>query len=129
MEFYKILEEIMEEKQMNIPEVARACGLSDGTVRSIMVRKSKNVSLEVAFKLADGLGVSLERLNGMQEQKKAPETVETETGDKSISVQELTKMLVEYGFVKDNQDISDKDLRFFLSVGEAIRSWLANRQD
>lgn len=64
MDFYKTLEEIMREKNMSIPEVARACGLSDGTVRSIVVRKSQNVSLEVAFKLSAGLGVSLERLNG-----------------------------------------------------------------
>lgn len=64
MDFYKTLEEIMREKNMSIPEVARACGLSDGTVRSIVTRKSQTVSLEVAFKLSAGLGVSLERLNG-----------------------------------------------------------------
>ena len=64
MDFYKTLEEIMREKNMSIPEVARACGLSDGTVRSIIARKSQTVSLEVAFKLSAGLGVSLERLNG-----------------------------------------------------------------
>lgn len=64
MDFYKTLEEIMRERNMSIPEVARACGLSDGTIRSIIVRKSQNVSLEVAFKLSAGLGVSLERLNG-----------------------------------------------------------------
>lgn len=64
MDFYKTLEEIMREKNMSIPEVARACGLSDGTVRSIVARKSQTVSLEVAFKLSAGLGVSLERLNG-----------------------------------------------------------------
>ena len=64
MDFYKILEEIMSEKDMSIPDVARACGLSDGTVRSIVARKSQTVSLEVAFKLSSGLNISLERLNG-----------------------------------------------------------------
>ena len=67
MEFYKILQEIMSEKGVNIPTVARMCGLSDGTVRSIIARKQKNVALEVAFKLSSGLGVTLERLNGMPE--------------------------------------------------------------
>lgn len=64
MEFYKILESIMKEKDMGIPDVARACGLSDSTVRSIIDRKAKNVTLEVAFKMQRGLNVSLERLNG-----------------------------------------------------------------
>ena len=64
MDFYKVLEEIMSEKDMSIPDVARACGLSDGTVRSIVARKSQTVSLEVAFKLSSGLNISLERLNG-----------------------------------------------------------------
>lgn len=64
MEFYQILQEIMDEKGFKIPDVARACGLSDATVRSMITRKAKSVTLEVAFKLSAGLGVSLERLNG-----------------------------------------------------------------
>ena len=71
MEFYKILTDIMEEQKLNIPTVARMCGLSDGTVRSIIVRKQKNVALEVAFKLSRGLNVSLERLNGMDDNSEA----------------------------------------------------------
>lgn len=67
MEFYKILQDIMTEKQMGIPDIARACGLSDSTVRSIIDRKAKNVTLEVAFKMQRGLGVTLERLNGEEE--------------------------------------------------------------
>ena len=70
MEFYKILESILNERGMSIAEASRVCGLTDSTLRSIIQRKSKNVSLDVAFKIADGLGVSLYRLNGMPE----PET-------------------------------------------------------
>lgn len=67
MEIYKVLQEIMDEKSLSIPEIARLCNLSDSTVRAIMVRKSKSVALEVAFKLSKGLNVSLERLNGETE--------------------------------------------------------------
>ena len=67
MDFYLILQKIMEERGFNIPTVARMCGLSDGTVRSMISRQQKNVALEVAFKLSKGLGVSLERLNGIEE--------------------------------------------------------------
>ncbi|SCJ08450.1 Uncharacterised protein [uncultured Clostridium sp.] len=64
MDFYQILLEIMEEKSFSIPDVSRATGLSDSTIRSIISRKTKKVSLDVAFKMYKGLGVSLERLNG-----------------------------------------------------------------
>ncbi len=64
MEFYKTLQAIMDEKHLNIPEVARRSGLTDSTVRSILSRKNKSVALDVAFKLSKGLDISLECLNG-----------------------------------------------------------------
>lgn len=76
MEFYEILQGILDERGLNVSEAARMCGLPDGTVRSIFVRKQKNVALEVAFKLSAGLGVSLERLNGLPEKDAAKPTPE-----------------------------------------------------
>lgn len=78
MEFYEILLAIMEEKRMSIPAVASACGLTDSTVRSIIQRKQKRVSLDVAFKMQEGLGVSLQRLNGETEKSPAPEKTSAE---------------------------------------------------
>lgn len=64
MEFYQLLQNIMEKKSLRIADVARISGLSDSTVRSILTRRSKTVALDVAFKLAKGLGVTPEYLNG-----------------------------------------------------------------
>lgn len=69
MDFYKILLSIMDERNLSIPDISRSTGLSDSTIRSIISRKTKKVSLEVAFKLSKGLDVSLERLNGDDELK------------------------------------------------------------
>lgn len=82
MEFYEILLAIMEEKRMSIPAVASACGLTDSTVRSIIQRKQKRVSLDVAFKMQEGLGVSLQRLNGETEKSHAHE--KTSAGDERL---------------------------------------------
>lgn len=76
----------MEEKQINIPTVARMCGLSDGTVRSIFARKQKKVALEVAFKLSEGLGVSLERLNGMPERTDSQKTLPFDLSPDEIEI-------------------------------------------
>ena len=43
MEFYEILSEIMEEKNMSIADVAKKCNLTDSTVRSIIDRKQKKI--------------------------------------------------------------------------------------
>ena len=83
MDFYEILLDIMAEKQLSIPAVATACGLTDSTVRSIITRQQKRVSLDIAFKLKDGLGVSLERLNG--ETEKSPAPADADTGDKRLN--------------------------------------------
>lgn len=67
MEIYKILAKIMEERQLKIADVARICNLPDSTVRGIETRKQSKIALDIAFKLSEGLGVSLEYLNGMPE--------------------------------------------------------------
>lgn len=67
---YEILQSIMDERELSIAETARICNLPDSTVRGIITRKQKSIALEVAFKLSNGLGVSLEYLNG--DNKKAP---------------------------------------------------------
>lgn len=64
MFFYEILENIMDEKSLKVSDVAKLSNLTDSTVRSMITRKNKTVSLEVAFKLSKGLNVSLEELNG-----------------------------------------------------------------
>ena len=65
-DFYLVFEELQKAKGLKIAEIARICGLPDTTVRGIIPRKQKDVSLSVAFALSEGLGVSLEYLNGME---------------------------------------------------------------
>lgn len=108
MDFYKILEDIMNEKNMGIPDVARACGLSDSTVRSIIDRKAKNVTLEVAFKMQRGLNVSLERLNG---EKSEPTPV---SEDRLID--KLDAQLIDSA-----RDLTDDQKRFLLAQIKTLR--------
>lgn len=66
MYFYEILQKIMSEQDLTIADVAHLAELPDSTVRSIMNRKSKTVSLDVAFKLAEGLEIPIEYLAGKE---------------------------------------------------------------
>ncbi len=91
MEFYEILSEIMEEKNMSIADVAKKCNLTDSTVRSIIDRKQKKIALNIAFKLSDGLQISLERLNGIPEKK------HTNLSPKTIEIAKKYESLDKYG--------------------------------
>ena len=55
MEFYKVLLQIMEDRSLSIPDIARSCGLSDSTIRSVINRKQKSVALAVASITAPNL--------------------------------------------------------------------------
>lgn len=112
MDFYLILQEIMDEKGLNIPSVARLCNLSDGTIRSAIVRKQKNVALEVAFKLSKGLNVSLERLNGMPEpkfQKKNPG---------NLSPEEMQIAMAYHRASEDDRAVVNAALRKYIETGK-----------
>ena len=58
MEIYKIISDIMRNQNLSVADIAKKSNLPDSTVRGIVTRKQKNIALEVAFKLSQGLGVS-----------------------------------------------------------------------
>lgn len=127
MEFYKVLEKIMKSKDLTIPEVARLCNLSDSTVRSIFTRKQKTVALNIAFKIADGLCIPLEVLNGkeiteaiVENTKKLDE--DTRSGKiiwKKVSHQEVQKLTQE----TDNFISTDSITKSSMSIGENIKKY------
>ena len=55
MEIYKIISDIMRNQNLSVADIAKKSNLPDSTVRGIVTRKQKNIALEVAFKLSQGL--------------------------------------------------------------------------
>lgn len=86
MDVYETLLDVMGYEGLSIAQVAKKCGLPDSTVRGITTRKQKTVTLDVAYKLSEGLGISLERLNGMEEssENKEKSYYETHATDKEF---------------------------------------------
>lgn len=90
MFLYEILENIMNEKSLKVSDIAKLTNLTDSTIRSIIKRKSKTVSLEVAFKLSKGLNVSLERLNGEDVSQETTYNKFTKSEKKTLSSEDET---------------------------------------
>lgn len=120
---YEILARIMDQRKLSVANVAKMSGLPDSTVRGIITRKQKKVSLDVAFKLSDGLGISLEELHGMQSAAQAPSQPED-----AVSREELHSFLVAAGFVSERRQLSDADLAFLSGVIDIINAWFANHK-
>jgi transcriptional regulator with XRE-family HTH domain len=119
MEFYKVLQEIMITRDLSIPEIARLSGLSDGTLRSAIVRKQKNVALDVAFKLSRGLGVSLEYLNtGVQ----STPAEQSPAGSLALAPAEIAFLEKYRALTPDSQSRVDNCLSFeYKQLGDEVK--------
>ena len=128
MAVYEILEEVAQKRNLSIADISKICNLPDSTVRGIFRRKQETIALEVAFKISDGLGISLERLNGMPEKspikcdtenahpnlddsnivsKNSPGAAEAEPGEDAIKLYNyINQGLVSLGFIwEDDAEI------------------------
>ncbi len=126
MEIYKVIEGIMEEQNLSIAEIARRSNLPDSTVRGIITRKQKTVALDVAFKLADGLNVSLLTLNG--ENEKAPAIQQEPSREEDITIEQSTRLLVGLGFINEGEQLSDRDLAFLSGVIDILDAYFEGRK-
>ena len=84
MEIYKILLEIMESRKLSVANISKLCDIPDSTVRGIIKREQKTVALDVAYKLSDGLNVSLEYLNGLPDRTPQSSTTQSVSEFESI---------------------------------------------
>lgn len=95
LEIYKILQSIMDERQLSVAEVAHLCDMPDSTVRGIISRKQKSIALEVAFKLSKGLNISLAALNGEKESQIQVSVAELRHIQKYRTLDEYGKEMVD----------------------------------
>lgn len=62
--FYKIFIDVTAKMGLDIPGIVRVTGLTDGQVRTIILRRLKDAPLPLALQLSDMLGVPLEVWGG-----------------------------------------------------------------
>lgn len=136
MAIYKTLEEIMRERDISIADVARICNLPDSTVRGIIRRKQEHIALDVAFRLSDGLNVSLERLNGLPEKEppipqkeKAPSYSEEAVNPGDLKLfDKLMDSMLEAGFIRTGQDITSTQAEVLIAVCRILNATFQDGQ-
>lgn len=113
IEIYKILKKVMEDRDLSVANIAKICDLPDSTVRGIIKRKQNTVALDVAFKLADGLNVSLEYLNGLATENQKNATTPSEND-----------YLEKFQFIEKHSPEGAKTLQYILERELAIAKHL-----
>lgn len=124
-EFYKIMMDIMDEKDLNIPDFAQACNLSDREVRSIIIRHSKTAPLDIALKISSAFNIPLEYLNGDTPRPATQKLIVNETSSDESRLLDLYRKMnsegqervIEYAedlvaggrYIKSNKTVMDKE--------------------
>ena len=125
MEFNALLKKSRVEHGMTQQQVADKIGIDKSTYCGYETGKRQPDPRRIV-QIAKALGVS-PNVFFDSENEKTP-IPSTEGMGEKISVDELTDILLKLGFITQDEDLSDSDLRFLISVGEVIRSWFAKKE-
>lgn len=110
---------------MTIDELAEKSGVPKGTLTKIICGITKAPTLDNMKSIARALGKTLADFDDLPiDAKNPPAPVGTGTGGK-ISAERVEAMLIELGYIKPGDDLTDADLRFLMTTGEIIRAWFA----
>lgn len=84
------------------------------------------------IKIASKFGVSTDYILGLENEETPPNPGapdQEEPEKKTISVDALEHMLIEFGFIKPGEDLSDVDLKFLLAVGQIVEAWFRKGEE
>lgn len=99
MTFSQMLKKLMEERNLKTSDLSHATGIPYSTLDSILKRDTKHVKLEIAFKLAEYFGSTLEALVGNRLVRQQPVRLE----HKGVRIPVLYKVSgLKSDYVKEN---------------------------
>nr|DAV16815.1 MAG TPA: Helix-turn-helix XRE-family like protein [Caudoviricetes sp.] len=120
------LKEMKQKSGMTTIQIAAGAGVPRPTLEKIFSGETKDPRLPTMQKVVHFLGYTLEDLYKDQKEN-PPAPSEDEEGE--LTVDEVISAFVSAGLVSKNQDLTDEDLRFFISIIDAIDSWFSQRNN
>ena len=110
-----------------------AIGIPYSTLDSVFKRGVTNAGIGTMLKVFSALDLDIESIQTEELKRRSPETKRTPalpSGGTGVRVdpEKLQDMLIEFGFIKHGEDLSDSDLRFLFYIGEIISAWFAEKE-
>lgn len=118
------IKKMREKIGMTQAELGEKIGVS-GVAIMRYEKDLREPNINTLQKIASALDVPVTQLLPLDEtEKEKPPTPSNDgaEGDK-VSEDAVEQALIQAGFIKPGQDLSDEDLKFLLSVGETIKAW------
>ena len=110
-----------------------AIGIPYSTLDSVFKRGVTNAGIGTMLKVFSALDLDIESIQTEELKRRSPETKRTPappSGGTGVRVdpEKLQDMLIEFGFIKHGEDLSDSDFRFLFYIGEIISAWIAEKE-
>ena len=121
-----IINQIKKAKGITNQELSERTGLAISTIDKITSGINDNPKLNTLLAICDALEVTLDDLVPAKIPPHAWESTHEEDG--KLSVEEVINAFVASGLFGPDEDLTDEDLRFLISIIDAIRSWFAQKE-
>ena len=126
MSFGSRLKEARNKAGLNQAELGERIGVTGNSV-SNYEKGTSSPNDHVLLKIFDALGVEPNYLfqdSFTVQNKKAPENRELAT---NISIEESTQFLVELGYIREGEVLSDADLNFLVHIMGLLDTWFSKK--
>lgn len=105
-----------ERKGVNMKQAAADIGMPYTTYLNYEYNR-REPGIDALTKIAEYLDVSIDDILGTKK----------DTPDEDVPVESVYQFLLESGFVKEGEDLSDDDLSFLSAIIAALRDWFITR--
>ena len=124
----KNFNQMRQESGMSLDDLSEKSGVPKGTLAKITSGITKAPSLETMRSLVYAMGYTLDDLDRGIKTKKSPAPSEDSAGENGkLSMDDVERVLLSRGLIKEGQDVTEDDLRFINSVLDLIDMWFKNR--
>lgn len=121
------INDIRKEKGISLDELCERSGVPKGTLSKITAGITNNPTLETVRSIANALGCTLDDLDdNFPTKAKSPAPEEPEAGEK-ISLEKTDQLLVNLGYIKPGEQLSDRDLQFLAGIINLLDAWFDER--
>lgn len=124
MAFSNKLKETMVNREMRAADLARETGLSEAIISEYLSGKKEPRGKQSVL-IARALRISLDELweTGFNGEEKAPASEQ----EPLISMEASNRLLVELGFIREGEQLSDDDLAFLTNVIGLLDNWFSRK--
>lgn len=120
--FTEMLDKLMADRNINKRTLAKESGIPYTTIDGWYKKGNEDIRLSTLRKLSAYFNVSLDYLMEA-EQEKAPASEQ----EPLISMEASNRLLVELGFIREGEQLSDDDLAFLTNVIGLLDNWFSRK--